>query len=819
MPTALSLDSFVDLVQRSRLVSADQMQEVLHELQEAGVEPDSPQALAEALIDRELLTRWQVGYLLKGKHNGFFLGSYRFLKMLGKGGMGAVYLAEHEMMRRRCAIKVLPTKLISESSSVLERFYLEAQAVAALDDPNIVRAYDVNKEVQGKREIHYLVMEYVDGCDLQVHVEKVGPLDYVSVADFARQAASGLEHAHESSLIHRDIKPANLLIDEKGTVKILDLGLARFFDDRLDASLTTTHNESILGTADYLSPEQALDSHNVDTRTDIYSLGCTCYFMLTGQPPFPEGSVAQRLLSHQVKSPTAVEKLRPDVPVDLVTIVERMIAKSPDDRYQSAGEVADAFGAWLAKHADDDWKKTHRGVLESSEPRARREPTRAKSAATEDTDLELGLAPTEDTQSAPVSAPTKVSTPAAVTSAGGATELGLDQLEELESAAPAPDMSGSSSGIDDLLSEALENYPAFDSGVSLAGAAVGSGIQPASAAPVGDKTEQIQLVKLILIGFAVSVPLAGVILFASFWSSTPAVQRTDLPNSSLQTAQAPQPPAVSEEPQPTSPKPATTSDSAPDGSESSPSSESTTTVQPTTPADDEPTPAPPMPQERPPENTDPAPAISPDTPSPPSTTIPAAPPSENKTPTTPPPSAAPAARPTASSSPKPIPAGSEDPPAATPTKGDPNRDSESQNTQLASQELSPEKVKKLLADLSTVTIKFDREHKGSYDLMVLKTATEAIENAGLKARPGSPAVLTLTFAYEKAEPYVVFTVGAVLTCRDENASEVPLWKDSKEVARLRPNVLGKTPPKVLRDKVASFYSPLIREYRLAGRKR
>ena len=287
MPTTLSVDSFADLVQRSRLLSADQMQQVLQELAEEGVQVDSPEALGDALVRRELLTRWQLGYLLKGKHSGFFLGSYRFLKMLGKGGMGAVYLAQHEMMRRRCAIKVLPSKLISDSSSVLERFYLEAQAVAALDDPNVVRAYDVNKEVQGKREIHYLVMEYVDGCDLQVTVQKKGPLDYVQTADFARQAASGLAHAHESGLIHRDIKPANLLIDSKGTVKILDLGLARFFDDRLEASLTTTHNESILGTADYLSPEQALDSHNVDTRTDIYSLGCTCYFMLTGHPSFP----------------------------------------------------------------------------------------------------------------------------------------------------------------------------------------------------------------------------------------------------------------------------------------------------------------------------------------------------------------------------------------------------------------------------------------------------------------------------------------------------------------------------------------------------
>ncbi|MBI2477222.1 MAG: serine/threonine protein kinase, partial [Planctomycetia bacterium] len=152
MPTTLSVNSFAEVVQRSRLLSADQLQQVLQELEAEGTQVDTPEALAEALLRRELLTSWQVGFLLKGKHSGFFLGSYRFLKMLGKGGMGAVYLAEHQMMRRRCAIKVLPSKLISDSSSVLDRFYLEAQAVAALDDPNIVRAYDVNKEMQGKRE-------------------------------------------------------------------------------------------------------------------------------------------------------------------------------------------------------------------------------------------------------------------------------------------------------------------------------------------------------------------------------------------------------------------------------------------------------------------------------------------------------------------------------------------------------------------------------------------------------------------------------------------------------------------------------------------
>lgn len=823
MPAALSVDSFVDLAQRSRLVSSEQMQEALKRLEEEGVEAGSPEALAAALVKQGLLTNWQVGHLLKGKHNGFFLGSYRFLKMLGKGGMGAVYLAEHEMMRRRCAIKVLPTKLINDSSSVLERFYLEAQAVAALDDPNIVRAYDVNKEVQGKREIHYLVMEYVDGCDLQVMVEREGPLDFVKVADFSRQAASGLAHAHAKGLIHRDIKPANLLIDSSGTVKILDLGLARFFDDRLEASLTTTHNESILGTADYLSPEQALDSHKVDTRTDIYSLGCTCYFMLTGQPPFPDGSVAQRLLAHQVKSPTAIEKLRSDVPVDLVTIVEQMIAKSADDRYQTSDEVAEAFGAWLAQHADDTWKATHREVVDGSATQARREPTRATSAPTEDTDVELGLAPTaeRDTPPAEVSAPASASAAAATVTTGGETELGLDELEELEELDPtaaSPDLSSSSSGIDDLLTEALENYPAFDSNVNLAGvtaqSSTGSGVKVASQA--SDKSEQTQLFKLILIGLGVSIPLAVVILFVSLRFSTPPAQPTLAGGPGVQAGPVPGPESVPPEP------PAVPPDDAGPSQTDPPPSDGTKAVEPATTGEDKQKstpqtnereqsadPGPGTPVSSDPTEQKTAPDRSSST-SPPSTQPP---PDENpttsKSPTT--------AENSASTTPAPRADG--DPPPKQATGGKAKRNGKSKSKQPEPTPPSPAQIKQLLAGLSRVTIKLDREKKNNYDLMVLRTAEEALDRAGLKASiesgDESAAVLTLSFEAEKAEPFVVFNVGAELKCRNEESQEVSLWKLRQEVAKFKPNALGPTPPALLRTKVSDFYDPLVKQYKQA----
>jgi serine/threonine protein kinase len=256
--------------------------------------------------------------------------------------MSSVYLAEHELMKRRVAIKVLPTNRVNDSS-YLERFRLEARAVAKLDDPNIVRAYDIDNE----GNIHYIVMEYVDGQDLHQIIMGQGPLDYDTAADYIAQVANGLQHAHEMGLVHRDIKPANCLVDRHSTVKLLDLGLAKLTEDD-QASLTMANEENVLGTADYLAPEQALNSHEADSRSDIYSLGCTLYFLLTGSPPFPEGSISERLLKHQTARPESIFKARPDAPPSLVEICEVMMAKKPDDRFQTAGDVAAQLKGWLA---------------------------------------------------------------------------------------------------------------------------------------------------------------------------------------------------------------------------------------------------------------------------------------------------------------------------------------------------------------------------------------------------------------------------------------------------------------------------------------
>jgi eukaryotic-like serine/threonine-protein kinase len=338
----ISVDRLIELVQRSKLVEHTQFSKTLADLKKSAPEQFEDAAfVADALVDQKLLTRWQANKLLDGKHKGFFLGKYKLLGHLGTGGMSMVYLAEHVMMQRRVALKVLPKGRV-EDSSYLARFYREAQAAASLDHANIVRAYDIDND----GDVHYMVMEYVEGRDLQNLVKESGPLGYEMAANYIAQAATGLQHAHDAGLIHRDIKPANLLVDGRGVVKVLDLGLAMFANSE-QASLTIAHEENVLGTADYLSPEQGISSHTVDARTDIYSLGCTLYYVLTGHPPFPEGSLTQRLMMHQTQAPASIFIDRPDAPPALVDICVRMMSKSPEERYQTASEVASVLQQFL----------------------------------------------------------------------------------------------------------------------------------------------------------------------------------------------------------------------------------------------------------------------------------------------------------------------------------------------------------------------------------------------------------------------------------------------------------------------------------------
>ena len=298
--------------------------------------PDGADAVADALVADGLLTKFHAKHLLAGRARGFVLGPYRVLDQIGAGGMGVVFLAEHATLKRKVAIKVLPQQR-AKDAELLERFYREARIVATLDHPNVVRAYDAS----AAGNAHFLVMEYVPGENLEAVVRKRGPLPPGEAASLIVQAAHGLQHAHDKGLVHRDIKPGNLLLAPDGQVKVLDLGLARFFAaDAPDDNLTRNLGDgAVLGTADYIAPEQALDSHDVDGRADMYSLGATFYFLLAGKAPFAASTTTQKLLAHQIKEPPSLTTMKRD----LAAVVRMMMAKKPEDRYQTMAELIAAL--------------------------------------------------------------------------------------------------------------------------------------------------------------------------------------------------------------------------------------------------------------------------------------------------------------------------------------------------------------------------------------------------------------------------------------------------------------------------------------------
>ena len=276
---------------------------------------------------------------------------YKILGLVGQGGMGAVYKAEHRLMERLVALKVISRSFTANPQAV-ERFRREVKAAAKLSHANIVTAHDAEQA----GDLHFLVMEFVEGVSLDRLVAKQGVPTVPQACGLIRQAALGLQHAHEKGMVHRDIKPANLMVTRRGQIKILDFGLARLARemaspetqamtaDAADSGNATTAG-MILGTPDYIAPEQAADSRQADIRADIYSLGCTFYFLLTGQPPFPKGTVMQKLASHMHTAPASVAQRRPEIPAEVAAIVERMMRKNPADRYQTPGEVAKDLAA------------------------------------------------------------------------------------------------------------------------------------------------------------------------------------------------------------------------------------------------------------------------------------------------------------------------------------------------------------------------------------------------------------------------------------------------------------------------------------------
>ncbi|MSQ94422.1 MAG: hypothetical protein EXR98_07690 [Gemmataceae bacterium] len=428
MPAA-TIDSFVVGLLQSQLLSAEQCTEI-ERLQET---MDNACALALEILRRSWLTAYQINQILQGKGSGLTLGPFVLLERVGEGGMGQVFKARQKMLNRVVALKVVRKECLGNPKVIL-RFQREIRAAGQLSHPHIVRAYDAD-QVNGT---YYIAMEYIDGVDLAKLVKDNGPLPVDQACEYIRQAALGLQHAFERGLVHRDIKPANLLVTKAvssdrrrssgliprnidlhvrrssgmisrceptlhypwGVVKILDMGLARCTDPLTGrASTHLTQLGSLMGTPEFIAPEQARDSHTSDVRADLYSLGCTLYFLLAGQPPFPCGTVTEKLLHHQFDEPEPVARARHaqlvawnrqsgrsdvdpkllHVPAPVAAVIRKLMAKSPDERYQTPVELADTLQTIVKQLADGTLPQDSPASTTSSKvaPRAAAAPANA----------------------------------------------------------------------------------------------------------------------------------------------------------------------------------------------------------------------------------------------------------------------------------------------------------------------------------------------------------------------------------------------------------------------------------------------------------
>ncbi|HEX3148499.1 MAG TPA: serine/threonine-protein kinase [Gemmataceae bacterium] len=344
MPAPGSSNELLELIRKSGVADASKLNTSAQLPCDGGTLPDDPAQVADRLVCEGVLSYFQAEQLLHGKWKRFTLGKFVVHEKLGESVTGQIFLCEHMRMHRVVAIKVLPSLLAADERSV-QRFHHQARVMASVDHPNCVRAYDIDQE----DNLHFIVMEYVDGTGLMDIVTRHGPLDPVRAADYIAQAASGLQQFHDANYVHRNVKPGKLLLERSGVVKLSDMGFAICRDDGFD-QLTRRTEDGLWGTPHYMSPEHALDSTAVDQRADIYSLGCTMYHLLTGQPPFPEGTVAQQLLWHQNREPSPIWSLRPEVPRRLARVAERMMAKDPENRFQTAAEVSHALVRFRAKN-------------------------------------------------------------------------------------------------------------------------------------------------------------------------------------------------------------------------------------------------------------------------------------------------------------------------------------------------------------------------------------------------------------------------------------------------------------------------------------
>lgn len=328
---------FLELLKRSELLSEGQVRKAVEKFELTDDLP--PGEVARKLVLGRILTPFQAERLLEGRYRGFVIDGYRVREVLGVGGMGCVYIAEDRDQERKVALKVMSSKH-SVDAGMLARMQLEARAGMQIKHPNVIETY----RIDSTGAVNYMVMEFMRGVSLHELVALHGPIHWQMACDMFLQVAQGLHAAHREGIIHRDIKPANILIDSEGVAKLLDFGLAKLAGNAGDEfSLAMIFGHECLGTPDYIAPEQAEDSNSVQETADVYSLGCTMYVALTGRVPFPQKTNSAKIKAHKVLTARSIAEFRPNVPPEVIAIVEKMMEKDPADRFSSAQAVAAAL--------------------------------------------------------------------------------------------------------------------------------------------------------------------------------------------------------------------------------------------------------------------------------------------------------------------------------------------------------------------------------------------------------------------------------------------------------------------------------------------
>jgi eukaryotic-like serine/threonine-protein kinase len=369
-PDVPTVEGFLKTVLKSGLLDRGQLQEALRDVPKN--QRDDPRALADHLVRKGKLSRFQASKILQGNGKGLILGNYQVLSPIGRGGMSTVYLARDDRSGDLVALKMLTPSRWRKEERLLARFQREMELSRRVAHPHLAWTHESGFCLG----VYYIAMEYIPGKNLGRVVAEGGPLRVPRAARLMAEVASGLEHAHNQGLIHRDLKPSNIMITPNDHAKVLDLGLALMQGEEAEQSVIGGQGY-IVGTMDYIAPEQTTDATGVDGRADIYSLGCTLYFTLTGQPPFPGGSSRDKVRRHRQEQPRPLRELAPDVPAGFARLIERMMAKDLDQRPPSAVAVEEELRAWATEDAvlpldsrEDPWYVEAVSALQSAEPSA-----------------------------------------------------------------------------------------------------------------------------------------------------------------------------------------------------------------------------------------------------------------------------------------------------------------------------------------------------------------------------------------------------------------------------------------------------------------